>query len=557
MSPLSYCRALLVAGVFVAAGSPFLSSAFSAQNEDAAEVDATAFSALASALPFPPDAREVEFDASFGDIECKSGSPLGSLEDFYRREMKQRGWTEDETEATGDEESAKLTFEVGSARIVIDLDADSDGEVSVSMDTEGLDFDGTSDPAALLAAGIPQPRTYAFLQTEIPRPDEIQDVEYQSDECHFKSPIELQAAFDFYLKALKGLGWRESRKPIITGDRRYTEFRKGAVTVSVNIFSDEVGSRIILGYENPAKEKTGPPLPVVASSRPNKPGVDPDGDGDGDPVPETTTEKVAVDISTNKGSATVTQGEDKFVFKHVAAFQTKDGGDLTTTVVFCERPIPMQRLQAMLLKKDDFRFGDLFEFESPGQLTVDVGGYRGFSFNAGGVGIGDSLEETDSDMKVEAGRVRGAIKMAEPKEVFDESFLIAATVDVAVLTPNTTLGGVAEQPTVTARQSPFPDSELLLPEPGKGRLVMANAHSQNVVIMIGKKSYTLKAGQGAEDPKTALNYSVAPGKYDLTIKFPGKAPQTEKLEIGSGTTWGLFVLPTGKYLTNQMYGSAK
>lgn len=649
MSPLKSFRVLLTAGVFAAAGSPFLPSAVRAQDDGT--VEPTEFAAQASALPFSPDAREVEFEAAFGDIEYTSGSPLGSLEDFYRREMKKRGWTEDESAATGDDESANMTFEVGSARVEIELDADSDGEVTVSMDCEGLDFDGTDDPAALLAAGVPQPRTYVFLQNEIPRPDEFQEVQYSDHSCHFKSPLALQAAFDFYGKSLKGLGWRESRKPIVTDDRRYTEFKKGAVTVSVNIFEHEAGSRIILGYENPAKEKVGPPLPVVASSRPNQPGVEPD-------VEELreveTIAKVAVDVSTNKGSATVTQGKDKYVFKHAAAFQTREGGDTKTNVVFSDRPIPLQKMQAMLATKEDFRFGDLFEFDSPGQLTVEIGGYLGFMFNAGGTGIGDSLAEGDTDMKVEDGRLRGAIKMVEPKEVFDEPFEIAATVDVAVLTPNTRLGGgAAAEPAVSARQAPFADSELLLPEgaanaqssgsqytttsqaevdlslkavaefyrreltaqgykearatagdtasdvtlifekpdgtlsvhltggqehtklhvtllndaqakrdgilpePGKGRLVMVNGHSETIVVLIGKQSYTLKAGRGTEDPKQAWNYSVSPGKYDVTIKIPGKAPQKEKLAIEVGTTWGLFAMPTGEYFTNQLYGETQ
>ena len=44
-------------------------------------------------------------------------------------------------------------------------------------------------------------------------------------------------------------------------------------------------------------------------------------------------------------------------------------------------------------------------------------------------------------------------------------------------------------------------SEGLLPEPGKGRLVLANAHNVQVVFTIGKTDYKLKPGQGAENPK--------------------------------------------------------
>lgn len=609
---------------------------------------AVEFSSQATALPFPPDARKVEFDATFGDIEYVSGSSLPSLADFYRREMAKRGWTEDESSAESDDESMTLVFE-HDARVEIELDQDSDDEVGVSLDCEGLEFDGTDDPATLIAAGIPQPRAYVYLQKEIPRPDEIQDVQYRMDSCHFKSPIELQAAFDFYNKALKGAGWKETRKPIIDSDRRYTTFRKNGITVSVNIFSDEVGSRIILGYENPSKEKVVPPLPRVAAAKPKS--------ADGEPLAVDESEsggataKTNVDVSQNKGSATMTMGNEKYVFKFVAAYRNKEDGEEKTKLLFTERAIPLQKLQAMLAKKDDFSFFDLFEYESPGQLTIEYGDYVGLSFNSGGTSLGASLEATDCDLKIENGRVTGTVKMAEPKEFFDDKYQITATIDAAIMTPDTQLGGAPVEAEITARESTFGDSELLLPsdagnlnsegsrygktahavsdetvpalakfyrktltsqgwkeqgakevganaktatmtfanadgkltvklsrddertqielnssndgkakadgvlpEPGKGRIVLGNASTEAVVIAIGKKEYSLKAGQGEADPKDALNYSVAPGKYTLTIKFPGKPPQKETLEISAGTTWGLFVVPTGEYLTNQLYG---
>jgi hypothetical protein len=622
----------------------------------AQEADAPAetieFSSQATALPFPPDARELEFDATFDGIEYKSGSSLDSLAAFYRREMTKRGWTEDAESFERDEETITLVFE-HDARVEIELDQYSDEVVSVELDCEGLEFDGVDDPATLIAAGIPQPRAYVFLQKEIPRPEEYQDVFYRSGSCHFKAPLELQAAFDFYNKALKGAGWKEIRKPIVDSDRRYTEFRKNGITVSVNIFSDDVGARIILGYENPSKEKVVPPLPRVAASTP----LTPDGEPapEGDPASGGSTAKTSVDVSKNKGTATITLGAEKYVFKFAAAFRNKEDGEEKTKLIFSDRPIPLPKLQAMLAKDDDLRFGDLFEFESPGQLTIEFGQYVGISFNAGGVGIGNSIEASDCDLKFENGRATGTVKMAEALEFFDDKFHIYATIDAAILTPNTQLGGAAAEEEITARESAFPgsDSDLLLPsdasnvngggsrysrsthavsdaaivplvkfyrkelaaqgwkesgaknvaanagnatlkfakegakltvamtrngeqttldvsssddarakedgvlpEPGKGRIVLANASTENIVIAIGKKDYPLKAGQGEADPKEALNYSVVPGKYKITVKFPGKSPQTETIEITAGATWGLFALPAGDYITNQLYGGS-
>jgi len=651
-------HALLVLAISLVAGPRFIqhtngappTTAGVAASEQGAEATAESgprtFSKQAKALPFPPDAREVEFDATFGDIEFTSRSSLASLAAFFRREMQKRGWDEDASAAVQDKDSVEMTFKHGNAQVVIELDQRSDGRVDVSMDCEGLDFKGADDPAGLLAAGVPQPRSYLYLQKEVPRPGAVRELEYQGDGCQFKSPMALQAAFDYYLKTLKGLGWRESRRPIITGDRRYTEFKRGPITLSVNIFSHEVGSRIILGYEDERQEPTVPPLPAVAAI-PLVGGREPAG-GANPAVPAT--EKQVVDVLTNAGIATVIQGRNRHVFKHVAAYQTKEGGEERTTLVFSDRPIPLQRMQAMLATKDDFSFTDLYEFSTPGSLRILVSQYTSFTFNAGAVGIGDGFDDPEGEIKIEQGRARGTIKMRQPKEVFDEPFQVSATIDAAVLTPNTRLGGAAAQPQVTRRESPFPGSELLLPdevgnvqsegsryrksthaeialevpaivsfyrtelaaqrwkedetsrvgqagdqamlvfrnstgkmtvklqsqgqrtvidvtfqddaqakrdgllpEPGKARIVMANGHTRDVVIAIGKQDYPLKAGRGAQDPKTALNYSIAPGAYVITIKIPGEAPQTETLNITAGTTWGVLALPTGGYMASQLY----
>lgn len=607
---------------------------------------ANEFSDRAEALPFPPDARELEFDATFEDIEFKSASSLNALAAFYRREMARRGWTEDAEEAESDEDSIDMTFRHEGAKVVLELDQWSD-DVRVTMDCETLDFSQTRDPAALIAAGVPQSRAYTFLQKELPRPEEIQDVEYRGgDACHFKSPLELQAAFDFYLKSLKSAGWRESRKPIIDSDRRYTEFQRRGHEVSVNIFSDEVGSRIILTYESEVKEPKIPPLAEVADAArpadaPGKPG---------EPLPEAT-DKVAIDVSKNTGSSTVTLGSKKYTFKHAAAYRTKDDGEETTRLLFCDRAIPLQKLQAAVAKGDDVSISDLFTSGFPEYLEISLNEYLGFSFSAGGTGIGNSFDDPVNEMTVADGRVKGTLKTRHPMEVFDDDFTISVSIDAAIITPNTRLGGAPAQPAVTARQSPFPDTEPLLPdgagniqgegskyckttraevdlplaavaafyrqelaaqdwkeqpadaaeakatmlfqktgasltvtlagegehttirvvsnneakakqdgmlpEPGKGRLVMANAHDQAVTITIGKKKYPLKAGQGMDDPKKALNYTVAPAKYTLSIKVAGQPAKTETVDITAGTTWGVVVLPTGEAFANLVYGSAE
>jgi hypothetical protein len=585
-----------------------------------------AFSVQAEALPFPPDAREVEFDATFDDIEYRSASPMSALAAYYRAEMAKRGWTLEDESVVVEDDSVEMTFFHDGYQVDLDLDERSD-DVAVTIECEGLDFSNSGDPEKLAAAGVPQPRAYLFLQKELPRPEMVDGESYRSDACHFKSPQQLQTAFDFYVQALKQSGWRETRRPIVTGDRRYTEFKKGRIEVGVNVFSDAVGSRIILDYENEAKEPVVPPLPPVDAT----PGSGMIAGEAGAPLEQAA--KVAVDVSKNSGSATVVLGAKKIVLQYAAAYRTKHDGETKTRLLFCERAIPLQKMQTLLAKEGDLSVSDLFEFNYPENLILEVSDRVNFSFNAGGVGIGDSIDEPVSDLKVDGNRVAGTLKMPEPKEFFDESFQITASIDAGVITPDTTLGGAPTQAAIAPRQSPFANSELLLPEgcgnissegtqysksthakvgldpaaiaafyrrellakgwreesvaatataasplalrfkqaaasmsvkiegdrdrsvvdvlllddakakadgmlpePGKGRIVLVNGHTQDVVIMIGKQRYPLKAGQGTTNPKSALNYTVAPGKYDLQIIASGQAPQAESLEIPAGTT---------------------
>jgi len=205
------------------------------------------FTTDARKLPFPPGGGEVQFDATFGDIELVSGSSLAALTKFYRTEMAKRGWQE--VEKKRDEDSVEVTFKHGDAQVELTLDQRSNG-VKVSMDCRGLSFAGANDPAGLAASGLPQPRSYVFLQKEIKLPAGVRDLEFEGgDRCLFKSDLGLQEAFNQIGQQLRAKGYRETRRPIVENDRRYTEFAKGKIEISVNIFSHEGGSRATLTYK--------------------------------------------------------------------------------------------------------------------------------------------------------------------------------------------------------------------------------------------------------------------------------------------------------------------
>ncbi len=598
-------------------------------------------SAEAAALPFPPDARELEFVAWARYINFQSQSPLKSLAAFYLKEMAERGWDLDESEVEIDEDSIELTFKKGKAKVDLDLRQWSK-EVRARMDCKKLKFTDTDDPAKLAAAGVPVPRAALFLQKEVPLPDGAKDLQYTGKGCMLKSPMKLQEAFDYFSGQVKGKSFSESRRPIITDERRYTEFKKGPLKVSVNVFTHEIGSRIVLGYEDQQGEPPVAPLPAVASLPIGK-----SGGAEEDMADETAAApaaKTAIDVTGNKGSATVSHGSAKYTFGNVVCFQTKDRGSYATMVVFSTKPVPLNKMQSLVSTEDDPSFYELYEFESPDSFILQLGEYLSFNLTVPGVGIGGkSIKDGVGEIKVEAGRVRGTLKMP-PMVVLSKPLSFTATIDAAILTPSTRIVGPddpvlrSEHPMLGDSPVPMPEGaedvsrkgsnfrktysavvamsvdevasfyrkelakegwkpaggdagegilrfknqtmelsvtlkqkggetaievvtrdvaaakrEGLFPEPEMGRLIFANGHTVGVVFTIGETDYNLAAGQGTRDPKQALNYSVPPGTYEVVIKIPGRQPQTEEIELGEGSTWGIVVLPTGGYMAMQMY----
>lgn len=685
-----------------------------------------AFSADVKALPFPPDAREVEFDETFEDVEYVSSSPLRALGVFYRAQMAARGWEEDRDEASVDADSIELTFRHGDAEAVVELDRDSDGEVDVSIDVEELTWEGINDPAALLAAGVPQPPSHLFLQAEFPLPAAATEVEYADGECEFKLIEDFPAAAKRFQAELAKLGWRENAGERFLGKYIHSyEYRRGPVTLEVrcNKNHQEGGTRATVIYASSQREPIAEALDqIVAAAEagefPNERfdeligaledelgdldvGFDADlaeveypptaaelaaefaedfpeefpGDADlaedaadyevlaedyddfpgleeeeeeEEEAPPTTT----VVVDDNTGSATVTLGGQRWTFNHTAAYQSEYYDEPRTILIFTDQPIPFAKLQQLVAQDDHFFFGDLFGFDIPQYLQIEkTENYLSFSFTADGVGIGSSVDSYTYEIETADGRTQGTVKTTAPEEFFDKDFTFSATIDAGLMTPHTRVGSAAAAQAEVALaetglrdyrglyvpedaeemfasgseyrtsveaviDAPLADvvamyrqgmktlkwreneetaqveadsatlafegaaatmqlelaargdrtaltlastnaeaarRDGVLPEPGKARLIMGNAHTAEVVIAIGPTEYKLRAGRGAEDLKDALNYTVPPGKYILTIKVPGAAPETETLTIREGTAWGVIALPTGGCFADQLY----
>src|SRR5262249_43072797 len=107
--------------------------------------------------------------------------------------------------------------------------------------------------------------------------------------------------------------------------------------------------------------------------------------------------------------------------------------------------------------------------------------------------------------------------------------------------------------TLASRDAAAAKAAGLLPSAGRGRMVIGNAHEKAAIVTVSKRNYNVAAGAGADDPKTGLNWEVAPGKYTVEIKLSGEKVQTETLTISADETWGVMILPTGGSLVIQLY----
>jgi hypothetical protein len=94
--------------------------------------------------------------------------------------------------------------------------------------------------------------------------------------------------------------------------------------------------------------------------------------------------------------------------------------------------------------------------------------------------------------------------------------------------------------------------DKLLPAPGQGLLLLANAGDADVEVTFNRRTFKLPVGTGAQNPADAMKIPVLPGKHRVSIAAGGKTKQ-EVVTIDAGSTWGLIALPGGGSLAQILY----
>jgi hypothetical protein len=93
----------------------------------------------------------------------------------------------------------------------------------------------------------------------------------------------------------------------------------------------------------------------------------------------------------------------------------------------------------------------------------------------------------------------------------------------------------------------------IMPKPGQAKLLLGNMGNQEAVITINKQSVKVAAGAGGPQSPKGPMLDLPPGKYQYSLKMPGRPARNDTIDIAAGDAWGLMVGPSGEVLPLQMY----
>ena len=639
-------------------------------------------------LPLPKDAKEIEYDGFFESIEFNSPSSVKATAEFLTKELGERKWTKAATESDV-ETFVRLKFTQGKSSLEINIRAEDSGS-ETAIRTMGMQWDGmraeierAEKESQKIAASTPPHKELSDKPFELPK---RKDKPKQGIDKLPKLPSEGTVVMDgstyklphvIAYEIFENNQWSTkivaTQKPVkqqsLVANLRKTGTDKDAEerplawpqpNVQVVLDEDDRPSRLNLQVDKTPGNGSGNALSGTAlvedgrargTVKLKEPGSFFDKVYEAEisfDVPVLTRDSTPatrlLDAAKLASSGTLTLGNKIYKLTSVVAYEMKQFDKPMTTVVLSEKPLNLTKLNASLGKKSA---DDYFEFMPQVKLLIDgednISSMHIWADNASISGSSD----LDSDIVIEAGRVRGTAKTTKPGEFFDKKYNVAVSFDVNLLgkpaSASTKLDARANGLVADSHDGlPFPEGgegfqseaskfrkqtstkvtaglkavidfyqhELaaadwkedraaakiditsatlsftgrsgamtvrlktegkqtaitlisrdaqaakaagVLPSPNKSRLIIGNGSKSPAVITVNKRDYKVAAGAGATDPKTGLNWDLAPGKYTVEIKLPGKAVQSKMLTIGANEAWGLMILPTDDCLPVQLF----
>ena len=93
----------------------------------------------------------------------------------------------------------------------------------------------------------------------------------------------------------------------------------------------------------------------------------------------------------------------------------------------------------------------------------------------------------------------------------------------------------------------------IMPKPGQAKLLLGNMGAQDAQLTINKQTIKVAAGAGGPQSPKGPMLDLPQGKYQYSLKMPGRPARNDTIDIAAGDAWGLMVGPTGEVLPLQMY----
>jgi hypothetical protein len=429
---------------------------------------------------------------------------------FYRRELAERGWTEETRGAAIADDEVTVSFfsadQTATLRLTHKYDLtvvgmvaqtkpsalaarakarkDADDKFMSDAETMAKQFIAADEVRrAAQAAGLSDAPLQALAPqtTPVPLPEGAENVDFKAADgrLEFDSASSVKALAAFYRGALKATGWHEAPSVINKPNMAVMEFSKGAKKLSftvmqmgpkVNVSAD--GSGLVMADASPAAADDAKPDAAAGAAQALEPEPD-----SALPVPKQHSMS-SIGSSKPKGGETP--------FRH--------------------------ELQASV----------------PAELGAVLAFYRR---ELGKLGWKETAERT----------------VVKPDHA-----------ELAFATPNgpatLKLGRSNDETTVElAQKIPAAAAKAdVMPKPGHAKLLFSSFSDSEITVTINRQTVKIPAGAGGPQSK-GPTLELPPGKYRYSLKVAAGPAQSHDIELHADDAWGLMVSSDGDVLPLQVY----
>ncbi|WP_426612277.1 hypothetical protein [Bradyrhizobium sp. McL0616] len=478
-------------------------------------------SGLPAPKPYKSASGKSNARAATHEVTVAALADLPAVLAFYHREFAARGWTEEGNAALapGDEAAVKfsspeetgvlhlgrkydftmvtLTAQVKEAVLAARARAKKDADDKFMQDAEAMakqviaaDEARRKSQAATLSDSPLQAQ--AGSNTPLPLPENAQEVNFDSDDgrLEFNSTSSVKAIAAFYRASLKQAGWKEQPSVINQPNMAVLEFAKGSKTISMTVM--QMGPKV-----NVSADGSGL---VMAAAKPASSGKP---SSNGKPS------------SSDQAGASATSA-----------------GPLEADAESA-LPVPKQHSSTSLgtakLPGIEAPFRRELDASVPAELSDVLAFYRTELTRLG-------WQEKPDGAAISADRVQ--LAFASPQG--------PATLKLGRANGETSVSLVQKNPDAATKAD-------IMPKPGQAKLMLGNMSTTDAQLTINKQTIKVAAGAGGPQSPKGPTLDLPPGKYQYSLKMPGRPARNDTIEIAAGDAWGLMVGPTGEVLPIQMY----